>query len=59
MAAFHYFSIAETLEKFRRKEISPVEVVKAHLERAQSLQPKLNAFVYLDAESAIARARQA
>ncbi len=59
MAAFRYFSIAETIEKFRRKEISPVEVVKAHLDRVQSLQPKLNAFVHLDAESALARARQA
>ncbi|MGA2301458.1 MAG: amidase [Candidatus Acidiferrum sp.] len=59
MAAFNYFSIAETLEKFRRKEISPVEVITAHLQRAQALQPKLNAFVHLDAESALARARQA
>jgi len=59
MAAFNYFSIAETLEKFRRKEISPVELITSHLERAQSLQPKLNAFVHLDAESALARARQA
>src|SRR5208337_462188 len=59
MAAFHYFSIAETREKFRRKEISPVEMITAHLQRAQALQPKLNAFVHLDAESAMARARQA
>ena len=59
MATCNYFSIAETLEKFRRKEISPVEVITAHLRRAQALQPKLNAFVHLDAESALARARQA
>ena len=59
MAACNYFSIAETLEKFRRKEISPFEVITAHLQRAQALQPKLNAFVHLDAESALARARQA
>jgi len=59
MAAFQCFSIAETLEKFRRKEISPVELITAHLERSQALQPKLNAFVHLDAESALARARQA
>jgi len=56
---FQLFSLAETLEKFRRKEISPVEVITAHLQRAQALQPKLNAFVHLDAESALARARQA
>ena len=59
MAAFDYCSIAETLEKFRRREISPVEVITAHVQRAQALQPKLNAFVHLDAESALARARQA
>jgi len=59
MTAPWYFSIAETLEKFAHKEISPVEVVTAHLERAQQLQPKLNAFVHLDAESALARARHA
>ena len=59
MASFFSFTITETIDKFRRKEISPVELITAYLDRAQSLQPKLNAFVHLDAESAIARARQA
>src|SRR6516162_9095881 len=54
-----YFSIAETVEKLRKKEISPVELVTAHLQRAEELQSKLNAFVHLDSESAKARARQA
>ena len=54
-----YFSISETQEKLRKRELSPVEVVTAHLERVQELQPKLNAFVHCDAESALARARQA
>jgi Asp-tRNA(Asn)/Glu-tRNA(Gln) amidotransferase A subunit family amidase len=54
-----YFSIAEAREKFRKKEISPVELVAAHLDRIRTLQPKLNAYVHIDAESAIARARQA
>src|ERR1700743_3791498 len=54
-----YFTISETLEKFRRKEISPVDVVTAHINRAMELQPKLNAFVHFDAESALARARKA
>ncbi|MGB7848284.1 MAG: amidase [Candidatus Acidiferrum sp.] len=52
-----YGSIAKTLDFYNRKQISPVEVVTAHLERAQQLQPKLNAFVHLDGESALARAR--
>jgi amidase len=59
MAPSFYFTIAETIEKFRRKEISPLELMNAQLQRAQSLHPKLNAFFHLDAESAIARARQA
>ena len=52
-----YFSIAETIEKFRKKETSPVELVTAHLDRAMELQPKLNAFVHFDAESALAHAQ--
>ncbi|HMD42643.1 MAG TPA: amidase [Candidatus Acidoferrum sp.] len=54
-----YFTIAETVEKFRSKEISPVELVSAYCERAHTLQPSLNAFVHLDCESALARAREA
>ena len=59
MSVPFYLSIAETQEKLRKRELSPVEVVTAHLERVQELQPKLNAFVHLDAESALARARKA
>jgi Asp-tRNA(Asn)/Glu-tRNA(Gln) amidotransferase A subunit family amidase len=58
MANFRYFTITETIEKLIRKEISPVELIGLHLERARRLHPSLNAFVHLDAESAIARARQ-
>jgi Asp-tRNA(Asn)/Glu-tRNA(Gln) amidotransferase A subunit family amidase len=54
-----YFTIAETIEKFHSKEISPVELILAYCERAQALQPALNAFVHLDCESALARAREA
>jgi Asp-tRNA(Asn)/Glu-tRNA(Gln) amidotransferase A subunit family amidase len=54
-----YFTIAETIESYRKKEISPVENVRAHIQRAQRLQSKLNCFSHLDAESAIARAQQA
>jgi len=59
MSVPFYFSISETQEKLRKRELSPVEVVTAHLERVQELQPKLNAFVHLDAESALASARKA
>ena len=56
MARHFYSTIAETLEKFRRKEISPVEFIGTHLDRIQQIQPQLNPFVHIDAESARARA---
>ena len=58
MPAPPYFSISEALEKFRRKEISPVELVEAHLARICEIQPTLNPFVHIDAESALARSRE-
>ena len=57
MSAPFYFSIAETQEKLRTKRLSPVEVLTAHLDRTHGLQPELNAFVHIDSESALARAR--
>lgn len=41
-------------ELIRKKKISPVELVDAHLAKIEKLNPKLNAFVQVDAE----RARQ-
>jgi len=54
----YYSAIAETRQLYLKKKLSPVEVVAAHIERTQQLQPRLNAFVHFDAESALARARQ-
>lgn len=59
MATFPYFTIAEINEKFRAREISPAEFAREYLDRAEKLQPRLNPFVHLDRESAIARARNA
>src|SRR6516225_8982588 len=57
MTAGPFSSIAQTLDRYRNRQTSPVEVITAHLDRIRRLQPKLNAFVHLDAESALARAR--
>jgi Asp-tRNA(Asn)/Glu-tRNA(Gln) amidotransferase A subunit family amidase len=57
MAHAIYPSIAETLENFRRKRISPVELIAAHFDRIQQIQPLLNPFVHIDGESARARSR--
>src|SRR6202142_274624 len=46
-------------EQVRAGEISPVELVEAHLARIERLNPKLNAFVNVDAERARARAKAA
>ena len=52
-------SALQMAEMIRRKEISPVKLVEAHLHRIVALQPKLNAFVHLNADGARARARAA
>jgi len=57
MAQLFYSSVAETLEKFRRRQLSPVELIARHLDRIQQVQPQLNAFAHVDAESARASAR--
>ncbi len=46
-------------EHIRRGELSPVELVDAHLARIEELNPKLNAFVQVDVEGARQQARLA
>ncbi len=43
----------------RSKELSPVEVVNAHLSRIEALELTLNSFITVTAEEALAAARQA
>jgi Asp-tRNA(Asn)/Glu-tRNA(Gln) amidotransferase A subunit family amidase len=54
-----YASAFDLKKAFTKKDLSPVEVVKASLERAQSLEPKLNSFVTLTPELALDAARKA
>jgi aspartyl-tRNA(Asn)/glutamyl-tRNA(Gln) amidotransferase subunit A len=54
-----FTSIAELSQRFRRREISPVEIVQRCLERMEKLNPVLNAFITVMAESALADARRA
>ncbi|MYS93007.1 MULTISPECIES: amidase [Streptomyces] len=46
------------LDGYRKGEWSPVEATRAALERAEAIQPEVNAFVRLTAEDALARARE-
>src|SRR5260370_9558470 len=59
MSFFPYCTFAEIRQEIRSKNVSPVEIVELHLKRIEALQPKLNAFVHLDAEGARRQARAA
>jgi len=52
-------SISEAAELLRQKKISPVELTKACLDRIESLNPVLNAFITVTDEAAMAQARVA
>jgi len=54
-----YAGIRELGTRFRKREVSPVEVTTALLDRIARLDPKLNAFVTLTAERALAEAKAA
>jgi aspartyl-tRNA(Asn)/glutamyl-tRNA(Gln) amidotransferase subunit A len=52
-------SISELAPRLRSREISPVEITRACLLRIERLNPVLNAFITVMAESALADARRA
>ncbi len=54
-----YLSISEAAERIARKELSPVELVEAHLERIRATDDKLNSFITLLADEAMESAREA
>ncbi|MBI2468640.1 MAG: Asp-tRNA(Asn)/Glu-tRNA(Gln) amidotransferase subunit GatA [Candidatus Rokubacteria bacterium] len=54
-----YLGIGELSPKLQRRELGPVEVCRALLQRCERLEPKLNAFITLDPERILAAARAA
>ena len=52
-------TISDLALQLRRKEISPVELTRLYLERAKRLNPRLNAYITLTEEQALADAAQA
>ena len=54
-----YLSIHELSGRIRRREVSPVEVVEAHLRRIESVNPVLSAFLTLTGDRALEEARRA
>jgi amidase len=54
-----FLSAVFMAEQIRKKKISPVEIVDAHLAQIEKLSPKLNAFVQVDAKRAQQAAQDA
>jgi aspartyl-tRNA(Asn)/glutamyl-tRNA(Gln) amidotransferase subunit A len=52
-------SLCDASQLIRQKKISPVELTQACLARIEALNPTLNAFITITAESALAAARSA
>jgi aspartyl-tRNA(Asn)/glutamyl-tRNA(Gln) amidotransferase subunit A len=52
-------TISQLAQRFRRREVSPVEITRECLRRIENLNPRLNAFITVMAESALAEARSA
>src|SRR6266567_240946 len=52
-------SAADLAQRIRRRELSPVELMSATIARIERRNPSLNAFVFLDFEQAMERARAA
>ncbi|MDR7151918.1 Asp-tRNA(Asn)/Glu-tRNA(Gln) amidotransferase A subunit family amidase [Hydrogenophaga palleronii] len=54
-----YLSATEALTLFRSKMLSPVELLQAQLNRADKLEPTVNAFCSMRAEAAMVMAKEA
>lgn len=59
MSALHWLTAGEAARAFAAKTLSPVELMTALLERIGQLEPRLHAFIRLDAEAAMTMARNA
>lgn len=54
-----FASIEQIGKLFRKRELSPVELTKLMLARIEELNPKLNAYLTVTAEAALAQAKKA
>src|SRR3954471_6260062 len=59
VSKLHWLSAAEAARAIAARELSPIELTQALLDRIERLDGKLNVFVRLDAEAAMAAARAA
>src|SRR6185369_11151752 len=54
-----FATVAAMAHAIAKRELSPVELMQAHLARIDKLDPTLNAFIRLDAEAALKAAHAA
>ena len=59
MSDLHWMTVAESARAIAARELSPVELMNALLERISRLDPKLNVFIRLDGAAAMEAARAA
>src|SRR4051812_49625775 len=59
MSDLHWLSAAAASRAIATRELSPVELMQALLQRIERLDPKLNVFIRLDGDAAMAAARAA
>jgi Asp-tRNA(Asn)/Glu-tRNA(Gln) amidotransferase A subunit family amidase len=52
MSDLNFLSAVSMAEQIRQKRISPVNLIEAHLEQIERLNPSLNAFVHISADHA-------
>jgi aspartyl-tRNA(Asn)/glutamyl-tRNA(Gln) amidotransferase subunit A len=55
----HYVSIAEAARLIEQRRLSPVEFTQAYLDRIETFDPQLNAYLMVTADRALAQARAA
>jgi Asp-tRNA(Asn)/Glu-tRNA(Gln) amidotransferase A subunit family amidase len=55
----HYLSARDALERFRSRELSPVELMTAVIDRAEKVEPQLHAFADTRYDEALELAREA
>ena len=59
MSDLHWLTASEAARAFAARTLSPVELMTALLDRIGRLDPRVNAFIRLDAEAAMTMARNA
>jgi aspartyl-tRNA(Asn)/glutamyl-tRNA(Gln) amidotransferase subunit A len=59
MSDLHWMTAVAAAKRIASRELSPVDLVKALLERIARLDPRLNAFIRVEAETALKEARAA